>query len=91
MPQNMPGQGLGHFFGAMRVDAFRPKDEFFEHIDKWINRFRSAKPAAGFEKVLIPGDIEREMELERMNSGIPNHLFSSRRSEKSRGAGWGKI
>ena len=24
MPENMPGEGIGHFFGAMRIDAFRP-------------------------------------------------------------------
>lgn len=75
MPENMPGEGLGHFFGAMRVDAFRPLAEFEEHIDNWIRRFRSAKPAPGHEKVLIPGDIEREMELIRRKEGIP--LFDS--------------
>lgn len=71
MPENMPGVGLGHFFGAMRVDAFRPAEEFKAHMDNWISRFRRAKPAAGYEKVLIPGDPEREMEAERMKSGIP--------------------
>ncbi|RFM28656.1 Ldh family oxidoreductase [Deminuibacter soli] len=71
MPQNMPGEGLGHFFGAMRVDAFRPADEFKQHMDNWIDRFRKAKPAQGYEKVLIPGDPEREMEAARMKSGIP--------------------
>jgi len=71
MPQNMPGQGLGHFFGAMRVDAFRPADEFKEHMDNWIGRFRTATPADGYDRVLIPGDPEREAEQERMASGIP--------------------
>ena len=71
MPQDMPGQGLGHFFGAMRIDAFRPAAEFKDHMDKWITRFRSATPAPGHEKVLIPGDPEREMEALRMVSGIP--------------------
>ena len=71
MPQNMPGAGLGHFFGAMRVDAFRPANEFKQHIDNWIKRFRKAKPAEGYEKVLIPGDPEREMEAIRMKDGIP--------------------
>lgn len=71
MPENMPGQGLGHFFGAMRVDAFRPADEFKQHMDQWIGRFRSATPAAGQERVLIPGDPEREMESVRMKEGIP--------------------
>ncbi len=71
MPENMPGKGLGHFFGAMRVDAFRPADEFKQHMDNWIQRFRSAKPAEGYDKVLIPGDPEREMEAIRMKEGIP--------------------
>jgi L-2-hydroxycarboxylate dehydrogenase (NAD+) len=71
MPENMPGVGLGHFFGAMRVDAFRPAEEFKQHMDNWIARFRNAKPAKGHEKVLIPGDPEREMEAIRMKEGIP--------------------
>ena len=71
MPENMPGVGLGHFFGAMRIDAFRPAEEFKNHMDNWINRFRNAAPAPGHEKVLIPGDPEREMEQIRLKEGIP--------------------
>lgn len=71
MPENMPGKGLGHFFGAMRIDAFRPASEFKQHMDNWISRFRKAKPAKGLERVLIPGDPERELETIRMKEGIP--------------------
>lgn len=71
MPQNMPGAGIGHFFGAMRVDAFRPKEDFFKDMEQWIRRFRSAETVAGQEKVLIPGDPEREMEIIRREAGIP--------------------
>jgi L-2-hydroxycarboxylate dehydrogenase (NAD+) len=71
MPTEMPGKGIGHFFGAMRVDAFRPADEFKQHMDKWIRRFRSAKTVNGEEKVLIPGDPEREMEENRIKAGVP--------------------
>lgn len=71
MPDNLPGEGIGHFFGAMRIDAFRPAEEFKLHMDKWIQRFRSAETIPGEEKVLIPGDPEREMEAERMKNGIP--------------------
>src|SRR5690606_4713530 len=28
LPENPPGKGLGHFFGAMRIDGFRPADAF---------------------------------------------------------------
>jgi LDH2 family malate/lactate/ureidoglycolate dehydrogenase len=71
MPTNMPGKGIGHFFGAMRIDAFRPAEEFKQHMDQWIERFRSAQTAEGYEKVIIPGDPEREMEAVRLKDGIP--------------------
>lgn len=73
MPEDAPGKGLGHFFGAMRIDAFRPAAEFKEHMDNWISRFRATKPLPGQERVLIPGDPERETEAVRMLSGIPLH------------------
>ncbi len=71
MPSFMPGDGIGHFFGAMRIDAFRTATEFKADMDQWIQAFRAAKPIAGQEKVLIPGDPEREMEAIRMQEGIP--------------------
>lgn len=71
MPEGQPGLGLGHFFGAMRIDAFRPADEFKQHMDKWLSRFRSASSIDVNNKVLVPGDPEREMEAERKKQGIP--------------------
>ena len=68
---NPVGEGIGHFFGAMRVDAFRPAEEFKENMDTWITRFRSSTTTPGNEKVLIPGDPERELEEERRLNGIP--------------------
>lgn len=70
-PADPVGEGIGHFFGAMRIDAFRPAEEFKAHMDNWINRFRSAKTVDGQEKVIIPGDPEREMSIERKKNGIP--------------------
>jgi len=71
LPANPVGEGIGHFFGAMRVDAFRPAAEFKAHMDNWITTFRNAKTKAGQEAVLIPGDPERLMEKERLTTGIP--------------------
>lgn len=71
MPAQQPGKGIGHFLGAMRIDAFRPADEFKKHMDHWIQGFRNCKTIPGEEKVLVPGDPEREMEEERMKNGIP--------------------
>ncbi len=68
---NQPGVGLGHFLGAMRVDGFRPKEDFKAHMDNWIERFKNAKPIDGNQKVVIPGEPELEAERERKISGIP--------------------
>jgi LDH2 family malate/lactate/ureidoglycolate dehydrogenase len=70
-PADPVGEGIGHFFGAMRVDAFRPTDEFKSHMDNWITRFRSAKTIDGQPAVVIPGDPEREFEAIRKDQGIP--------------------
>lgn len=67
---DMPGEGLGHFFGAMRIDAFQPKSNFKANMDNWIKRFRSAQTIDGQEAVLVPGDPERIIEQERINSGF---------------------
>jgi len=64
--KNSPGLGTGHFFGAMRIDAFQPAENFKYYMDHWIGTFRNARPPDKHEKVLIPGDPERE--LERINS-----------------------
>jgi L-2-hydroxycarboxylate dehydrogenase (NAD+) len=71
LPANPVGEGIGHFFGAMRIDAFRPADEFKQHMDNWITTFRSAKTKAGQAAVLIPGDPEREITAQRLEAGIP--------------------
>lgn len=65
-----PGKGLGHFFGAMRIDAFQQADDFKRMMDLWIRTFRSASPAEGQQRVYIPGDIERESEARLMQEGI---------------------
>ncbi|MCB0487221.1 MAG: Ldh family oxidoreductase [Cyclobacteriaceae bacterium] len=68
---NPVGEGIGHFVGAMRIDAFRPKEEFKHHMDNWISRFREASTVDGEDRVIIPGDPEREQEAIRKKDGIP--------------------
>ena len=70
-PADPVGEGIGHFVGAMRVDAFRSVEDFKHHMDNWISRFRKAKTVAGQPGVVIPGDPEREQEKIRAKEGIP--------------------
>jgi len=63
--------GIGHFFGAMRVDAFRQKDEFKRDMDDLINRLKNAPKADGADRIYIHGEKEFE-EAERLaKMGIP--------------------
>ena len=71
MPENMPGKGIGHFFGAMRIDAFRPAEDFKKNMDQWIQRFKDAKTVEGQKSVIIPGGPETAMEAEHRKNGIP--------------------
>lgn len=70
-PADPVGKGIGHFVGAMRVDAFRPAKEFKQHMDNWIKRFKSAKAAEGYDHVVIHGEPERIMQAQRQEQGIP--------------------
>ncbi|MCP9752807.1 Ldh family oxidoreductase [Ferruginibacter sp. HRS2-29] len=70
MPENMPGKGIGHFFGAMRIDAFRPAQDFKDNMDQWITRFKQSATVEGEHAVIIPGEPEAAMEKERMEKGI---------------------
>jgi LDH2 family malate/lactate/ureidoglycolate dehydrogenase len=65
------GVGIGHFFGALRIDGFMDADEFRGRMDEWVRVFRATKPAAGTPGVVIPGDPERRAEAERRVSGVP--------------------
>jgi LDH2 family malate/lactate/ureidoglycolate dehydrogenase len=68
---NPVGEGLGHFFGAMRIDGFRPAEDFKHHLDNWIETFRNAKTVDPAQRVIIPGEPETAFEQERAVNGIP--------------------
>lgn len=69
--ENLPGNGIGHFLGAMRIDAFRPANDFKNHIDNWIDAFKNAEKIDTNQHVIIPGEPEFLLEKERLASGIP--------------------
>lgn len=71
IPKRSVGKGIGHFFGAMRIDGFMDADEFKRQIDEYVRVFRATKPAPGTNGPLIPGDPEREAEQVRRKNGVP--------------------
>jgi LDH2 family malate/lactate/ureidoglycolate dehydrogenase len=70
-PPRWVGKGIGHFFGAMRIDAFREPDEFKAQIDDLVRTLRGTRPAPGTTGPILPGDPERAAQDERDTSGVP--------------------
>jgi LDH2 family malate/lactate/ureidoglycolate dehydrogenase len=68
---DQPGKGIGHFVGAIRVDAFRPAADFKNHADNWIERFKKSIPIEPNNPVIIPGEPEFACTRERTQNGIP--------------------
>ena len=62
---------IGHFFGAWRLDAFRPPEEFKAAMDDLQRRLKEAPKAEGQERVYIHGEKEFEEAERRGERGIP--------------------
>ena len=71
IPTRSVGKGIGHFFGAIRIDGFIEVDSFKRQVDDYIRVFRATKPAPGTTGPLIPGDPERQAEQLRREQGVP--------------------
>ncbi|MEZ4620527.1 MAG: Ldh family oxidoreductase [Caldilineaceae bacterium] len=61
----------GHFFAALRVDLFRPLEEFKEAMDEMIRALHEAPKAKGHDRIYVAGEIEHETEQFRVAHGIP--------------------
>jgi L-2-hydroxycarboxylate dehydrogenase (NAD+) len=70
--QPLPGN-VGHFFGALAVDAFRPLAEFKQTMDELIHILKDSPKAAGHDRIYIHGEKEFELEEARRRNGIPLH------------------
>lgn len=62
---------LGHFFGAIRIDTFRPIEEFKRDMDRLIRELKSTPPIEGQDRVYTAGEIEFETAAERREHGVP--------------------
>jgi L-2-hydroxycarboxylate dehydrogenase (NAD+) len=62
---------LGHFFGAWRVDAFRPADEFRADMDRFVRELKGGALAEGAARIYVHGEKEFEEAARRAETGIP--------------------
>ena len=69
--RNKARGGMGHFFIALRIDRFRPAEEFRREVDKNLRLLRTARLQEGVERIFTPGEMEHERELEGHSLGVP--------------------
>jgi len=62
---------IGHFFGAWRVDAFRPAADFKAAMDDLQRRLKDAPKAEGQNRIYVHGEKEYEEADRRSREGIP--------------------
>ncbi len=62
---------LGHFFGAWRIDCFRPVDEFKKAMDDYLQLLRQVPKVPDQQRIYIPGEKEFEAEERHRRDGIP--------------------
>ncbi|CRG84964.1 hypothetical protein PISL3812_02128 [Talaromyces islandicus] len=62
---------VGHFLVAIKPDLFMGLDEFKDRMDYLYQRVVGSEKAAGVERIYFPGEIEQNVEEERLQSGIP--------------------
>lgn len=69
---------MGHFFAAVRIDAFQPLESFLAAIDAMIDSLHATPTTDPNQKVCYPGENEFATAIDRANHGIPvnDYLFA---------------
>jgi len=62
---------LGHFFGAIRIDAFLEIENFKRQLKRNADKIRSQPRLDPNQPVMIPGDPEKMIEQQRRAAGVP--------------------
>ncbi len=63
-----------HFFMAINVAMLQDLETFKDSVDRYVAELRATRPAAGFDGVKFPGEIEANLRRDRIANGIPYHV-----------------
>jgi L-2-hydroxycarboxylate dehydrogenase (NAD+) len=69
---------VSHFFGAIRVEAFRDPEVFRHDMDRMLAALRTSPPAAGEERVFFAGlkELEHAAACERLGVPLPAEVYT---------------
>jgi len=62
---------IGHFFAAIRIDAFRPLDDFKRDMDHLLTMIKESPKALGEDRIYIHGEKEFDTAARNAKAGIP--------------------
>jgi LDH2 family malate/lactate/ureidoglycolate dehydrogenase len=61
---------VGHFFLCVNIEAFMPKDIFYQRIDGMIREIKNSTKRQGVDEIRIPGEKKERTREEREENGI---------------------
>lgn len=61
----------GCTFIVLDPERFLPGGEFGRRVDTLVRDIRSSRPAPGFDRVMVPGELEERTRAERSVNGVP--------------------
>lgn len=64
-------QGTGHFFVALKADLFMALETFQARMNELADRVKSQPRADGFDRIMMPGELEQLTAMQRLKTGIP--------------------
>ncbi len=70
-PEDLTPSKIGHFFGAVNIDAFMPKEEFKKRMDSMLQGLKDSPRAVTQSRIYYAGEIEAETQRLRLVDGIP--------------------
>jgi LDH2 family malate/lactate/ureidoglycolate dehydrogenase len=70
MTQGPIPANVGHFFGAMRVDAFMPLSDFKARMSRFIKSLKDADKISGHEEIYVAGEKSVYTESIRRKVGV---------------------
>jgi len=68
--KNIEQDGGGFFILALNIDRYLPLEEFKEEIEKLFLHVKDTPKLAGFEEIIIPGEIEYYTKVRNLKEGI---------------------
>jgi len=73
MSDNSAPRDVCHFFQAIKIDCFRPLEEFQASMQQYMGAMHDTIPAVGSGGVRVPGEGKEKNRRLRSKEGIPYH------------------